>query len=139
MYYKGANMLHTIRQLVNDDEKWRNILRGLNKDFYHQTVNTKQIEDYISEKANLDLSSVFDQYLRTTEIPTFTYTTEDEKLTYRWENCVSHFDMKVQVIINGKNVWLAPTTSWKTEMISDKITSVEVDEDFYVRSKDDSE
>ena len=47
--------------------------------------------------------------------------------------------MKVQVIINGKNVWLAPTTSWKTEMISDKITSVEVDEDFYVRSKDDSE
>ena len=68
MYYKGANMLHTIRQLVNDDEKWRNILRGLNKDFYHQTVNTKQIEDYISEKANLDLSSVFDQYLRTTEI-----------------------------------------------------------------------
>jgi hypothetical protein len=23
MYPKGANMLHTIRQLVNNDEKWR--------------------------------------------------------------------------------------------------------------------
>jgi aminopeptidase N len=65
MYYKGSNLLHTIRQLVNDDEKWRQILRGLNKDFYHQTVTTKQIEDYVSEKSELKLSKVFDQYLRT--------------------------------------------------------------------------
>ncbi len=50
MYYKGANMLHTIRTLLGDDEKWRSILRGLNKDFYHQTVTTKQIEDYLIEK-----------------------------------------------------------------------------------------
>ncbi len=50
MYFKGANMLHTLRQLIEDDEKWRQILRGLNKTFYHQTVTTKQIEDYIVER-----------------------------------------------------------------------------------------
>ena len=62
MYYKGANMLHTIRQVINDDEKFRQILRGLNKDFYHQTVTTKQIEDYINLKSGIDFSSVFNQY-----------------------------------------------------------------------------
>jgi hypothetical protein len=37
MYYKGGNMLHTLRQWINNDDKWRGILRGLQKDFYHQT------------------------------------------------------------------------------------------------------
>ena len=48
MYAKGANIIHTIRQFVPNDEKWRSILRGLNTDFYHQTVTTQQIEDYLS-------------------------------------------------------------------------------------------
>ena len=59
MYPKGANMLHTIRQIINDDKKWRSILRGLNKTFYHKTVSTQQIEHYISEKAGIDLQKVF--------------------------------------------------------------------------------
>ena len=45
MYQKGATMLHMISQLVNNDEKWRQLLRGLNKEFWHQTVTTEQIED----------------------------------------------------------------------------------------------
>ena len=65
MYYKGANMLHTIRTAINDDEKFRQILRGIGKDFYHQTVTTQQIENYISEKSGINFSTVFDQYLRT--------------------------------------------------------------------------
>jgi aminopeptidase N len=138
MYYKGANMLHTIRQLINDDEKWRNILRGLNKKFYHQTVTTAQIEGYISEKSRIDLSSIFDQYLRTTDIPTFSYKTDGKKLMYRWENAVGHFDMKVKVKANGNELWLSPTTSWKTEKTTSEITSVKVDENFYVKSEDGS-
>ena len=55
MYPKGGEMLHTIRQLVNDDEKWRGILRGLNKTFWHQTVMGKQVEDYISAQAGMNL------------------------------------------------------------------------------------
>jgi len=60
-------MLHTIRQLVNDDEKWRGILHGLNKTFWHQTVMGKQVEEYISAQAGMNLSKVFDQYLRTSQ------------------------------------------------------------------------
>jgi aminopeptidase N len=64
MYYKGGNMLHTLRQIINDDEKWRGILRGMNGDFYHQVVTGEQIENYLSEKTGLNLTSIFDQYLR---------------------------------------------------------------------------
>ena len=49
MYSKGANLLHTIRQLAKDDEVWRQTLRGLNKEFYHSTVTTAEIEEYISK------------------------------------------------------------------------------------------
>ena len=69
MYYKGANLVHTIRQLINDDEKFRQILRGLNKTFYHQTVTSKQIEDYINEQSGVNFNRVYAQYLTTTKIP----------------------------------------------------------------------
>ena len=88
MYYKGANMLHTIRQIVNDDEKWRGILRGLNSTFYHQTVTTKQIEDYLTAQSGVDLTTVFNQYLRDTRIPTLEYFFKDNNLGFRWTNCV---------------------------------------------------
>src|SRR5438270_7083487 len=70
MYYKGSNMIHTIRQVINNDEKFRQILRGLNKTFYHKTVTSKEVEEYISRESRKDLSKIFDQYLRTTLIPT---------------------------------------------------------------------
>src|SRR5438132_240723 len=62
MYDKGGNMLHTIRQLVDDDARWRGILRGLNKTFWHQTVTGKQVEDYISRQSGINLGKVFDEY-----------------------------------------------------------------------------
>lgn len=133
MYYKGANMLHTIRQIVNDDEKWRMILRGLNEEFYHQTVTSKQIETYISEKADINLSSVFDQYLRDIRIPILSYYVHDNKLLFRWENAIQTFTMPVKVKINSeKEVWLNPTTRWDSmELPSSKI-QLTVDPNFYV-------
>ncbi len=136
MYYKGSNMLHTLRQLIEDDEKWRRILKGLNRTFYHQTVTTQQIENYISEQTGYDLSEFFDQYLRTTMIPTLEYQIDDRSLKYRWTNIIAKFDMPVEVIINGKNQWLYPNAEWKTLTSEDNpITSFEVDRDFYVDSK----
>lgn len=110
MYYKGANMLHTIRTLINDDQKFRGILRGLNKDFHHQTVTSGQIENYIAEKSGLDLSTVFDQYLRTTEIPAFVYRQNGKRLDFRYENAVN--DLQLPLRING-NQLIRPTESWQ--------------------------
>ncbi len=133
MYYKGANMLHTLRQLIEDDEKWRQILRGINKTFYHQTVTSKQIEDYISHQTKIDLTQFFDQYLRTTMIPTLEYEFKNGQLRYRWTNIVEKFDMPVEVILDGKTQWLFPNSEWKTKTTSSN--ALHIDDDFYVFGK----
>ncbi|GAB4157362.1 MAG: M1 family metallopeptidase [Winogradskyella sp.] len=133
MYYKGANMLHTLRQLVEDDEKWREILRGLNAKFHHQTVTTKQIEDYISKETNKDLTAFFNQYLRTTKIPTLEYKIENNLLKFRYTNIVDGFDMPIEVEIDGKSEWIFPSSEWKIKPIkSDGFT---IDKDYYIHSK----
>jgi aminopeptidase N len=134
MYYKGSNMLHTIRQLVNDDEKWRQILRGLNKDFYHQTVTTKQIEDYLSEKSGIDLSKIFDQYLRTTDIPVFEYKVTKNVLKYRYTNVVEGFQMPLKIYLDEKEHILHPSSEWRTDKIKG-LPEVSVDRNYYVNSK----
>nr|AUN37925.1 peptidase M1 family protein [uncultured bacterium] len=135
MYYKGANMLNTLRQLVNNDEKWRGILRGLNSTFYHQTVTTKQIEDYLSQQVGMDLNPFFNQYLRDTRIPTLEYSFQDSTLKYRWTNIVSGFNIPVKVALNGTEVTLNPKADWSEFTNSSKIEKVEVNKDFYVFSK----
>ncbi|RXJ50104.1 M1 family metallopeptidase [Gelidibacter gilvus] len=133
MYYKGANMLHTLRQWINDDEKWREILRGLNATFYHQTVTTEQIENYISQTSGIDLSAFFNQYLRSTKIPNLEYEIRDQQLKYRWTNSVKDFEMPVKVSIGGEELWLYPKTDWSLTLI--KTDDLSVSNDFYVTSK----
>jgi len=132
MYPKGANIIHTIRQVVNDDVKWKSILRGLNSTFYHQTVTTKQIEDYLSEKSGINLSPVFDQYLRTAQVPTFEYYFKNEMLVYHWINCVEKFNLPLKVKLNGVEAWLKPTTEWQAENVKADKPTLTVDKNFYV-------
>ena len=134
MYPKGANMLHTLRQLVNDDEKWRGILRGLNSTFYHQTVTTKQIENYLTQQVGSDLSTVFNQYLRDNRIPTLEYFFKDNQMGYRWTNCVSGFNLPVKVTLNGKEELLQPETEWKRIVAKTENSKLEIDKNFYVAS-----
>lgn len=128
MYPKGANMLHTIRQVINNDEKFRQILRGLGKDFYHQTVTTKQIEDYISSKAGIDFSTVFDQYLRTIKIPTLEYSQDGDTLKFRYTDVVKN--LKLPIIINGDQT-INPTEEWQTVKLK-KNTPVEWNKNYYI-------
>ena len=137
-YDKAGNMLHTIRQLVSDDAKWRGILRGLNKTFWHQTVTGKQIEDYMSRASGVDLSKVFAQYLTTTKIPVLEYRITGDTLAYRWSGTVAGFDMPVRVTTaDGAYTLLRPSDSWKTTSV--QLTSpsaFRVDENFYVVPRD---
>jgi aminopeptidase N len=133
MYYKGGNLLHTIRQLIANDSLFRKILRGLNKDFYHQTVTTQQVEQYISRGSGINLSVVFDQYLRTTQVPVLEYKIEGKAFTYRWSNCLPEFNMRVKVTA-GKETWLTPTTQWQTQNGGEgwEGDAIRVDRNFFV-------
>ncbi|REC49791.1 MULTISPECIES: M1 family metallopeptidase [Chryseobacterium] len=130
MYPKGASMLHTIRQIINNDAKFREILRGINKDFYHQTVTTEQIENYISKKSGIDFSSVFNQYLRTTKIPTLEYSQKGEELKFRYTNVVKN--LKLPIIIDG--ITINPTEQWQTVKLK-KGTPVQFNENYYIDYK----
>ena len=134
MYAKGANMLHTLRQMVDNDTLWRQILRGLNKHFYHQTVTTQQVENYIIDKSGLDLKPFFHQYLEDTRVPTFEYALLNGKMRYRFDNCASDFHMKLKVYLNGKMHWLDPSRKWQNLSLDEPIKTVAVDRDFYVAS-----
>jgi aminopeptidase N len=134
MYYKGGNMLHTIRQIINDDGKWRRILRGLNKTFWHQTVTGQQVEDYISRESGIDLSKVFAQYLTTVKIPVFEYKVNADTLSYRWGNVVPGFAMPVRARLSDKG-WtlLHPTEAWQSAPLTvNSATGFGLDRNFYV-------
>jgi aminopeptidase N len=135
MYPKGGNMLHTIRQIIHDDAKWLSILRGLNTDFWHRTVTTQQIESYISQKTGLDLSKVFDQYLRTTKIPLLKYKINGRTVSFSYDRVVDGFAMPIRAKINGKEVTLMPSATVQTFTFSEEINTFEVDRNFYVETE----
>jgi aminopeptidase N len=135
MYNKGANLLHTIRQVIDNDSFFRQILRGLNRDFFHRTVDSKDVEEYFSLKSGKDLSNIFDQYLRTTKIPELELKETNGNLSYRWTNCVPGFAMPVR--FKDDNFWLHPATEWKKIPFTDgmKKKGLELDQNFYVTLK----
>jgi aminopeptidase N len=132
IYTKGATILHTIRQVINNDEIWRSILRGLNMEFYHKTVTTADIENYISAKAGRDLKPLFDVYLRSTIIPTLEYYFTEEKLVYRWINVIPEFDMPVKVYLNGIEKWIYPLTIWTHDYVDVEEKKLTIDPNFYI-------
>jgi len=133
MYSKGANMLHTLRQLVNNDEKFRGMLRGLGARFYHQTVTSEQVENYLKETSGLDLKLFFDQYLRNTKIPVFEYSVSGKVLKYRWNNCINGFNMPLKITVNKIEKWVSPSVGWK-ETEAPENAVIQVDPNFYILS-----
>jgi len=136
-YPKGGNLLHTVRQLVNDDAKWRGILRGIQQTFWHQTVTSAQVEGYITRESGIDLKPVFDQYLRTTQIPVFEYQLSGDTLAYRWTNVVAGFAMALKVTTADTTYgWLHPTAVWQRSAVHlSRPDLFKVDENFYVETK----
>ena len=138
MYPKGGNMLHTMRQIVADDEQWRSILRGLNETFWHQTVMGTDIQAYMIREAGADLTKVFEQYLTTTDVPAFEYSIQGNELSYRWADVVSGFDMQVGVTLTDDGFTVVhPTQAWQTvELNLSDSGEFKVDPDYYVVAKE---
>ncbi|MFD2162190.1 M1 family metallopeptidase [Paradesertivirga mongoliensis] len=133
MYAKGANMLHTIRNIIDDDSKWRKILRGLNKTFGLKTTTTEEIVNYINKNSGMDLTSAFDQYLRYPEIPVLEIRKSgDNTIEYRWKTDIPHFKMPVRVKLSDSTKWktLRATSDWQRI----KSSAIKPDTDnFYIK------
>ncbi|MCU0439144.1 MAG: M1 family metallopeptidase [Raineya sp.] len=114
MYFKGALMLHTIRNIVDNDEKWLGIIKSFAQDFKGKVTQTDEVIKYFNTKTGRDLTSVFEQYLKTTKIPTFEYKIEEGKFKYRFDNVVEKFTMPVVVEFGATKMRLEASTQWET-------------------------
>ena len=132
MYYKGAAILHMIRTIIDDDQKWRAILRGLNSEFYHQTVTTDQIESYIIQQSGVDLSAFFDQYLRTADLPVLELKKKKNTLYYRFTDVSDQFTMPFDLEINGELIRVTGAAHWKSLEVENNESAIAVSEDYYL-------
>ena len=141
IYYKGAYLVHMIRQVIDNDTLFRNILRGMNKEYYHRNVDSKEIEAYISSKSGKDFSAIFNQYLRTTQVPTLEYSiapgrNNEYRLKYRWTNVVKGFSMPVRINNGEKAIWLRPTADFQEMTVKGAAPSrLDIDKNFYITSR----
>jgi len=135
MYYKGGNMLHTMRHMLGDDDRWRRVLRGLNDTFWHKTIGTEEFEAYMNSECGLDYSLVFDQYLRTTKIPVLKWRVEGGDVLASWENVVAGFEVPVVVSINGAKRRVTIGQEPQRLAFDGEFESFELDRNFYMKTK----
>jgi aminopeptidase N len=132
-YDKGSAVVHMIRMMLNDDEKFRQLLRGLNQHFYHQTVTEEAFEQYISQSTGVDFKMLFDQYLRTNLIPELQYYVKKKELYYRFNNIIPGFTLPLR-IENKDGIQLSPSSEW--QHVRWKSGQPEFSRDFLVRYKE---
>ncbi|WP_316744563.1 M1 family metallopeptidase [Pedobacter antarcticus] len=119
MYGKGSVLLNMVRTIINDDLKWRTILRGLNTQFRHQTVTYADIVNYISSQSGKKLNTIFDQYLLFKDIPKLELSTVNGELNCRWLADVKDFNMPVRVKVkDAEYQWIYPSSKFKPLGIS---------------------
>lgn len=131
MYYKGANMLHTIRQLFSSTEEFRLMLRDMNSRWRHSIVSSAQVEAFLSKRAGRDLAPIFDQYLRTTLIPVFETAPCEGGTQYRYTNVVPGFNLPLRL---GNGTWIHPTAEWQCAQ-GLTLADCMPDRSFYVKLK----
>ncbi len=134
MYYKGANMLHTIRQIINDDEKWRSILIGLNQKFGKVTCTSEEIVNYFNERSGLNLSPIFHQYLKFKSIPVLELRQDGKKVKCRWLANVIDFNMPL-ALEGETESWIKPSRQWSVIPNMIDVKSIKIKKDFYIDTK----
>jgi aminopeptidase N len=116
MYFKGALFLNTLRSVVDDDGRWWALLHGYYQHFKYRNIMTEDVVGYFNRKTGMNLTPVFDQYLRHTALPMLELRFDDAKgtVSYRWKADEAAFAMPVRV--GTKDHWqiIRPTTAWQT-------------------------
>lgn len=113
MYYKGANMLHTLRTAINDDELWWNMLKDFHEKFKYKTTDSKEVIHFFNDRTELNLAPIFQQYLAFTNLPVLQFKNDKGKIYFRWEADAVNFEMPVQIGIAGKSIKIYATKYWQ--------------------------
>ena len=113
MYYKGALLINTIRSIVNDDQKWWQMIYEYATTFRHKIIDAATVTSFFTDKSGYDLTAVFEQYLHHKAIPKLEMRKRRNKLEYRWKADVPGFRMPVAISTAKGTVLLHPTPQWQ--------------------------
>ncbi len=115
-YFKGALFINTLRSIVNNDDRWFKLLHDFYQHFKYQNIMTEDVVAYFNQQMGMNLTPIFDQYLRHTALPTLElrFQHEEGTVSYRWKVDEPAFAMPIRV--GKKDDWqtIQPTTEWKT-------------------------
>ncbi|MEO7273646.1 MAG: M1 family aminopeptidase [Vicinamibacterales bacterium] len=133
MYFKGALFLHTLRSVVDDDQRWWRLIRDLFQHFKYQNILTEDMVRYVNAQLGQDLTPMFDQYLRRADLPAFEiiFNEAEGTMAYRWRADERAFAMPIKVGTAGQWQTLRPTTDWQTMKTTMTKGTVEVATDLY--------
>jgi aminopeptidase N len=132
-YDKGSALVHTIRLLMNNDEKFRAMLHKMNDTFYHKQINTKQMEDFIIGYSGLALQPIFNQYLRTTMIPELECVKKQRTFKFRFKNIVPGFELPLMYTMNGKLFHQTVGADWEELNLPEGSSNILFKEDFLIK------
>jgi len=132
MYFKGALFLNTLRSILSDDKKWWSLIHDLYQRFKYQTIMTEDIVAFFNQRSGMNLTPIFNQYLRHTALPTLELKFEEAgKVSFRWKADEPGFAMPVKVGKTGKWQIVHPTNEWKTMTTDSTMQQFEVATDLY--------
>ncbi|OEY73482.1 M1 family metallopeptidase [Salegentibacter salarius] len=135
MYFKGANLLNTIRSIYNDDELWWKTLKDYTETYKHQLIDTETTENFFNKATEVDLEPIFDQYLRHTNLPKLQFRKQEGKTQARWIADVEDFKMPVDILVNGKEFRITPSDEWDDIEYDIDLKEIEINElEFYIQA-----
>jgi len=140
MYFKGALFLNTLRGVIDNDARWWKLVRDFYGQFKYRNIMTDDVVKFFNRKTGQNLTPIFDQYLRHTELPTLElqFRESDGSIAYRWKADEKGFAMPVKVGKRGNWLLIQPTTEWKTMKSGIRKDDFEVATDLYYINVDEN-
>ncbi len=136
MYFKGSLMLNTLRHIINDDAKWWALILKYSETYKKKVIDTETVVAFFNKESGMDLTPVFNQYLRYKNIPVLQLRMNGNRFEYRWKTDVQNFAMPVEVAVQGKPIRLNATNNWQTGDAVNSLEAVEVaKKKFYIKTE----
>jgi aminopeptidase N len=139
MYPKGALFLNTLRNYINDDKIWWDIVKSIQTEYHHANISTNDVLALMNKKSGKELKPIFDQYLKHANLPELILYTESDNnallITYQWKTDVSDFNMPIDVFINDEKQRIYPSNTVQTKRYENvKLENFSVDKNgFYIK------
>ncbi|RYG03992.1 MAG: hypothetical protein EOO02_07180, partial [Chitinophagaceae bacterium] len=115
VYNKGAFVINTLRNVIDNDSIFFALLRGIQKDFALKTTNSDSIVNYICRFTGKPLKPFFGQYLSYPAIPKAELrSTKKGGVEFRWKTDVTDFSMPVILLLpGGKSLRFDGSNEWQ--------------------------